>query len=148
MTIKNFKTKLKLTIAVGLVIYSASLLKSFDNQVNYNKLSKNDKQLVDSLKRAGIDEDELRENVEIMGDINETLERVDKMVKNEKDFEEDIKNSFPEEFHFRKSMRTSNFRNEIARCLDKLNKINPKIFKNKEEIRMRLLQAEQELNKL
>lgn len=64
-----------------------------------------------------------------------------------KDYEEQLKISFPKEFNRQKEYDLNFRRMKIAQALDKLNQVNPKIFDTR-EIKTRLQQAKEELNKL
>jgi len=134
-------------ILAGLAIYGVSLMKSFENEQAYNRLSNKEKQVVDSLKRVGVDEDEIKENISLMSSALETLRQVQRAIDTQKDFESDVKSTFQNELNRRKAMRINSWQLDMGGALDNLNKINPKIFDTR-EIRAKLEQAKKELNAL
>ncbi len=150
MTIKKFKYKLKLTISAilaGLALYSASVMKSIEDENAYNRLPKNEKVIVDSLRKVGVEEDELKKNISLMSDVLIILQGVQSAIKNQKDWDKQTRVYFPDTFNFQRAQRIGSLMDEIALAFDKLNKMNPKIFDTR-EIRARLEQAKKELNEL
>ena len=150
MTIKHFKTKLKLAISailVGLALYGVSVLNSLNDEGRYNSLPNKEKQVVDSLRRTGVEEGELRENISLMSSALDLLQGIQYNLGNQKDWDKRMKISFPEDFNLLKAQRIGSLGEEIALALDKLNKVNPKIFDTR-ETRAKLEQAKKELNAL
>lgn len=80
MAIKHLKTKIKLAISAilaGLALYGVSVVKSIEDEEAYNRLPKNEKQVVDSLRRVGIEESEIKENIGLMSDALKTLQQIE-----------------------------------------------------------------------
>lgn len=150
MTIKNFKTKLKLAISAilaGLALYSVNVIKSIDDEEVYNRLPKNQQVVVDSLRRIGVEEDELKKNMSLISDALILLQGVQSTIKNQEDWEKRAREYFPNTFNLEKSQRIGSLMDEIGLAFDKLDKVNPKIFDTR-EIRAKLEQAKKELKEL